>query len=222
MKRSVVLCLSGGMDSSILAIQLRRRVVIPLFFDYRQPSVAQERAAAREVCQQLGIEPPNEIHLPELASHNVGSTAPFFEQRNLLFAVHAGVFALEHGASLVAFGFVANTDPRRFPDATSGIVEEFNRLQRRCYPPRHRIRLIAPVLNLRKSELLRKAFTNGFSLESTYSCYKGGARCGQCDACVAVAGAIAEAHSAAALDFAHWLESGARVLAPQLFEVANA
>src|SRR5688500_555795 len=133
MHRKIVICLSGGFDSSILAAMSHDRYEMhPLYFDYAQAPCKEELSAAHAVCQALELPAPVVMRLRELSASREDHYA-YYPYRNLMFGVHAAAFAIKMKATAVWFGFVADTDPTRYPDATQEFCDQANRLMRTIY-----------------------------------------------------------------------------------------
>lgn len=193
----VVLCLSGGLDSSILAASFRSQAeIVPLFFDYGQSPLLEERRAARAVASTLGLEPPIELSLPNIPRLS-GLGESFFACRNLIFAAHASAIASSIGSARVLLGFVADTDPTLYPDATPGFCKKATELIHLTLGSAGNVGIYAPFANVHKAELVVEAMTMGFDTRVTYSCYHAGGRCGECSSCRAAINAFDRAASIA-------------------------
>lgn len=196
-----VICLSGGLDSSITSAMLSHNsILFPLFFDYNQPSKKEELNAAKQVVDLLDIQPLTILKIPDLILHfksnenkSVASSY-YIPHRNLIFATLAQNFASSVGAAYITFGFVADTDPNIFPDATNGFADSLNQCLQNIYKHAGDMAFIeAPNARKYKRDLIRYAAHIKFPCQITYSCYFGGNRCGECPACVAVKSAFLEA-----------------------------
>lgn len=189
----VIVCMSGGFDSSILAASHRQRSDIwPLFFDYGQPSRLDEQRAVQSVVEVLGLRPLEVRHLPPIPWTGSPSL-PYYPYRNLAFALSALSYAEARAASEVWFGFVADTDPAIFPDATSHFCSTFNAFLQNSYAHRCGVRIDAPLAGRYKRDLVITAVECAFDATITYSCYRSGGRCGGCNACTAILSAFADA-----------------------------
>lgn len=192
----IVLCLSGGLDSSVAAIVLRRsHDVFPLFVDYGQEAAMPEQDAARNVSRHLGLAPLEVARMPcWQRTSGMGGLSPFFmPHRNLMFSAIALNYAAHVHADGVALGFVADTDSALFPDATGDSAKRLSAALRQIYGRADNWEpVVAPVSHRFKSDLIVDAIDESFPLELTYSCYRA-ARCSKCPACVAVRGAFSEA-----------------------------
>ena len=208
-KRAVVL-LSGGLDSATVAAELLRDgwLVHALTVDYGQRHAA-ELAAAREVAQVLGVSEhlvlpvglsafggsaltEVAIAVPKNADPfaPVASTIPitYVPARNLVLLALACAFAEARGAEAVGIGVNA-LDYSGYPDCRPEFVRAFAeaaRLGPRCGVEGKPVRLLTPLQDLSKAQILARARALGVPVERTLSCYDPDAQgrpCGGCDAC---------------------------------------
>jgi len=208
-KRAVVL-LSGGLDSATVAAELIQDGwrVHALTVDYGQRHAA-EIAAAREIAAALGVE--EHLVLPvDLAAFggsaltdlsiavpkSLDPLAPvegsipvtYVPARNLVLLALACSFAEARGAEAVAIGVNA-LDYSGYPDCRPEFVRAFAeaaRLGTRCGVEGAPLRLLTPLQELSKAQILARARALGVPVARTVSCYDpsaAGTACGRCDAC---------------------------------------
>ncbi len=186
--RAVVLT-SGGLDSSVLALMLKREGVdlSPLHIDYGQIAETHEWRSCQAVCQHLGVSPPRRIRLPELSDLptnplpvNRPPNPVFYPTRNLLFLTLGAAYAYAARIDAVAIGLISNAV---FPDQTKSFVDAAERAIGESLG--ERMRVLVPLMALDKRDIIRLARAYGLPPEMTYSCYLGSAEpCGTCAACV--------------------------------------
>ncbi len=196
-----VMCLSGGIDSSVTAATLvaEGHDLIPLFFDYGQAALIEEAAASRALAHALALPDLNVERLdfwrhsdhPLLGTSSEG--AFFLPMRNAYFALQAFIVAEQAGAHRVAFGFIRDTNPDSFPDATEEFLADMNDVVRRYGPAASECTFVAPNVRSWKRDMVAAGVTLGVPLELTYSCWRGGVRCRTCDSCRQAMEAFAEA-----------------------------
>lgn len=200
MNKSVVL-LSGGLDS-VVALGVSKDEYgtdLALTFDYGQKSAAAEIEASENVCKYYGIRHKvikldwlKEITKTALVSEaalpteNLGSEesarAVWVPNRNGLFLNIAASFCDSFGYNYIIFG--ANKDEgQTFPDNTEefrGSVSSVFELSTLVKP-----RVIAPLINCTKSDIVKIAVEKSVPLEFVRSCYniKEGIHCGECESC---------------------------------------
>jgi 7-cyano-7-deazaguanine synthase len=189
-----LLLLSGGLDSAVALWWARAEGldVIPLSFTYPGRPRGEARAA-RALAERAGTPPPLEAHLPFLReARDAGwADAPrgYVPARNALFYA-----AAVHHAELLACGVVIGGhnggDGERFPDATRAFFTPLEALLaqglwRTGSDVRAPPRLLMPLLDLTKRDVVALGRRLGAPLELAWSCYEDGpAACGACPACV--------------------------------------
>jgi 7-cyano-7-deazaguanine synthase len=197
--RSVVLLLSGGVDSSTVALYLRERGfdVLPRFVAYGQRAAASELKSARAVARSLSLERPESIALasfgrrlafPLMQGSRQGPRATFAERsresfvphRNLLLATCAAMHAAGRGVNAVALGVVGGARAL-YADTTPTFVRRLERLLRMSAD----VRVVAPFMHKTKEEVVRYGWERGLDYGMTYSCHRqSGIHCGRCSGCI--------------------------------------
>ena len=199
-----IVCLSGGMDSTVCAaLAARRYEVAALHVSYGQRTEARERQAAREVAALLGIErflhletdlfrriggsalTDEAIAVPEGGAPGAGQPIPVtyvpFRNAHLLSAAVSWAEVL--GARDIFLGAVEQ-DSSGYPDCRPAYYKVFQELIR-VGTRDGDITVETPLIHLRKSEIVRVGVEAGAPLHITWSCYQGVQQaCGLCDSCV--------------------------------------
>jgi 7-cyano-7-deazaguanine synthase len=203
MPRAVVL-LSGGLDSATtLAIARDAGYEChALSCSYGQRHAA-ELEAAQRVAKALGAASHREIEIPigqfggsaltdeglDVPEHGgEGIPVTYVPARNtiLLSLALAWAEVLEADAIFIGVNFV---DYSGYPDCRPEFVEAFRRviaLATKRTVEGGEIRLEAPLIELSKSEIIRRGAGLGVDYSLTVSCYQAddrGFACGRCDAC---------------------------------------
>jgi 7-cyano-7-deazaguanine synthase len=199
--RTVVL-LSGGMDSCVCAaLAAREGQAAALHVSYGQRTEERERRAFLGICERLGIAErlliKNEalraiggsaltdrsIAVPNSSSiaHDIPVTyVPF---RNAHFLSAAVSWAEVIGAEQVYIGAVEQ-DSSGYPDCRPAYYEAFNAVVR-VGTKEGRIRIVTPLITMRKAEIVRLGLEVNAPLDLTWSCYsREDQACGMCDSCV--------------------------------------
>jgi 7-cyano-7-deazaguanine synthase len=201
--RAIVL-LSGGLDSAtVLAIARSRGFdCYTLSFDYGQRHRA-ELAAAGRVSRALHAVAHEELQLPRAGFKGSALTDPgiampehggagipltYVPARNTVFLAIALGWAEVLEADAVFIGVNA-VDYSGYPDCRPEFIAAFqalaDRATRRAVDGRP-IRIEAPLLHLRKAQIIRTGAELGVDYGLTVSCYRAdadGRACGRCDAC---------------------------------------
>jgi 7-cyano-7-deazaguanine synthase len=86
-------------------------------------------------------------------------------------------------ANRIYIGAVAE-DSSGYPDCRPEYYEAFSHVIDLGTKPETRIEIVTPVINLRKSQIVRRGLELGAPLHLTWSCYQAvDAACGVCDSC---------------------------------------
>ena len=201
--KSVVLLLSGGLDSSTLLAVIRSERsagdVRCVTFDYGQRHRKTEamQAAMMADCYQV----QHDVY--ELK--NIFTTSPLIEvsregiplgedpfrkgmaptyvpRRNTVLLALASALAEQWGFQGVAYG--AHKTDSNYPDCTYSFAKAFDELLREGSPPEKPMNLYAPFISLTKDQIVRLAAGHRVPVTLTQSCYQGSdPACGVCDAC---------------------------------------
>jgi 7-cyano-7-deazaguanine synthase len=207
--RVAVALLSGGLDSATAVAVARGQGyrVHALTVDYGQRH-AVEREAARRVARALGVEQhveqtvdlrwmgqsalTSEWEVPkdrDEAEMGAGIPVTYVPARNTIFLSLALGWAECLGAFDLFLG-VNCVDYSGYPDCRPEYLDAFERLAnlatRAAVEGRGRFRIHAPLLELRKEEIIQLGLELGVDYGLTHSCYDPdalGRACGRCDSC---------------------------------------
>ena len=199
-----IVLVSGGLDSATtLAVAKRDNFVChALSFDYGQRHYAELTAAAR-VAQQLGAVEhrtmridlagiggsaltDTRIAVPEAASAGIPVT--YVPARNTLFLALALAWAEVLGASDIFIGVNA-IDYSGYPDCRPEFLKAFEALAKlatKAGVEGRGFRIRAPLVELKKADIIRLGASLGVDYAMTVSCYQAdgeGRACGRCDSC---------------------------------------
>jgi 7-cyano-7-deazaguanine synthase len=195
--------LSGGLDSSTALAWAREQGYdcSTLAFDYGQRH-RRELQSAEAISQRLGAEQHRVISFDlrsfggssltsEMAVPLDGVQAgvipsTYVPARNTIFLAFALAYAEVREAEAIVLGINA-LDYSGYPDcrpeyleAMSGVAQLATRQGVEGRPPK----LLAPLIELSKAEIVRLGSRLGVPWELTWSCYLGRSRaCGVCDSC---------------------------------------
>ena len=215
MKRAAVCLLSGGLDSATALYVARDKGYEPiaLSINYGQLHLKEIESAIR-IAEHLKIEHQLvTIQLPWGGSALLDSHIPIPEERNTkemnqeipstyvpvrntIFLSLAASFAEARNADIIFIG--ANIlDYSGYPDCRPEFFRAFERLIEqgtKCGVEGKTIMINAPLIHLKKSEIIKLATQLKVPLEWTWSCYKGNdTPCGVCDSCILRAKGFQEA-----------------------------
>lgn len=199
MNKSIIL-LSGGLDS-LVSLGLAKEeynVELALTFDYGQKSLKQEIDASSQISKYYGLK-HEIVELPflknithtsvvsddEVPTDMYGTTesakAVWVPNRNGLFLNIAGAYADSYGYSHILIG--ANKEEgQTFPDNTQEFIDGVNASFK--YSTMAQPKVIAPLINYDKNDIVRLALEKKMPLEMVKSCYNDGEKnCGNCESC---------------------------------------
>ena len=223
-----VVCLSGGMDSTVCAtLAARDYEAYGLHFSYGQRTEARELAAARAVATAVGmhellelkvdlfrriggsaltdssIAVPDAVAEDASASNRTGNDVPvtYVPFRNAHFLSAAVSWAEVLGAKTVFLGAVEQ-DSSGYPDCRPAYYAAFNELIRTGTRDGD-IQVVTPLIALRKSEIVSLGVELGAPLHVSWSCYSGETEaCGVCESCALRLRAFAQAGAVDAVPYA--------------------
>jgi 7-cyano-7-deazaguanine synthase len=215
-----VVLLSGGMDSCVctaIAVEQHGKGNVALLHAmYGQRTEKRERQAFDDIAnyydvrQRLVVKldhfrdiggsaltdenihiPENELNREERRGKSIPVTyVPF---RNAHFLSAAVSWAEVLGAGQVYIGAVAE-DSSGYPDCRPEYYRVFQELIRVGTKPQTNIKMVTPVIGLKKSEIVRRGRELRAPLQLSWSCYQGeDLACGKCDSCLLRLRAFAEA-----------------------------
>lgn len=210
MRNAIVLC-SGGLDSVTTANFVKRRLgykkMTILFFNYGQKSIFSERKFSKKCAEDLNGEfieinlnwlgkishslinkngKTKKINLSDLKNTKKESEKFYVPCRNTIFLIYAlalaeSIFFKKKEISDIFVGF-KNEGKESYPDTTKKFVNQINKLSEISCPKKFRI--IAPLIEKDKEEIILLGKKLGVDFKKTFSCYLGKKEhCGRCLAC---------------------------------------
>ena len=198
--RAVVL-LSGGMDSCVCAaLAARDYDAAAVHVSYGQRTEERERQSFLAICERLGIRDrlvvrnealraiggsaltDNSIAVPEVAAAGNGIPVTYVPFRNAHFLAVAVSWAEVLGAKKVYIGAV-EPDSSGYPDCRPAYYKAFNEVVK-MGTKEGDIEIVAPLIAMRKNEIVRLGLELNAPFDLTWSCYSREDRaCGVCDSC---------------------------------------
>ena len=199
-----VLCLSGGMDSSVCAaLAARDYDVFAVHFSYGQRTEARELHSAQEVARIVGVKEllhlkidlfrriggsaltDAAIAVPEAGEDEaIGESVPvtYVPFRNAHFLAAAVSWAEVLGAGKILIGAVEQ-DSSGYPDCRPAYYDAFNALIR-TGTKGGGIEVVTPLIRMRKREIVQLGVELGAPMHVSWSCYSGETEaCGVCESC---------------------------------------
>lgn len=185
--------LSGGIDSATaLYWTIKQAVnVYSINIQYAHASY-QEVTASRKLAKEANVKEHITITLPfykeiQTRYHPPRSkTSPYVPARNIIFYGIAAAYAEALNSDSIIFGSNAD-DIKDLPDATPQFIKRMNELLEtgtRRGTEGNPTKIINPLINHNKVEVLRLAMKMNVPLELTWSCYEDvEIPCGKCRGC---------------------------------------
>lgn len=218
-----VVSLSGGMDSCVcLALAARDYDVFALHFSYGQRTEQRELNSAREIAELLGVRQflPLEIDLfrqiggsaltdmsiavpaaPTMTKIGEEIPVTYVPFRNAHFLSAAVSWAEVLGAHAIFIGAVEQ-DSSGYPDCRPAYYAAFQKVIETGTKEKN-IQIFTPLIQMKKSEIVRLGAELKAPLHLTWSCYSGEDRaCGVCDSCILRLRAFEEADLADPIPYA--------------------
>jgi 7-cyano-7-deazaguanine synthase len=206
MSRKAVLLLSGGLDSCTAGAMAKAEGIELYALTIRYGQIhAREIEAAREVARWLGVTRHLELDVPlskfggsalvgdgtipkdrPLTAGDIPST--YVPARNTVFLSLAMAWAEAVGADAIVIGVNA-LDYSGYPDCRPEFLRAFERLASlatKAGVEGQSLKILAPLLQLSKADIIRRGLALGVDYGLTSSCYDpdpGGRSCGRCDSC---------------------------------------
>jgi 7-cyano-7-deazaguanine synthase len=199
MADKVVVIYSGGMDSFTLLNEalVQGKRVYALSFNYGQKH-SKELHYAQKVCEDLGLPHKivditainqlllgssltDDIEIPEGHYEEESMKSTIVPNRNMVMLSLAIAYAVSIKAEAVYYG-AHHGDHAIYPDCRPEFVEKMAAVSKIAnYEP---IDILAPFLELSKSEILSKGLAMSLDYAKTWTCYNGREKaCGRCGAC---------------------------------------
>ncbi len=205
--REAVILLSGGLDSTtVLAAALSQGYACScLSFSYGQrqkielqkaKALSKKMGAQRHLVLRLDLDTiggsalTTATQVPkdrDFAAMDQGIPVTYVPGRNIIFLSHALAWAEVIGAADIFLGINA-VDFSGYPDCRPDFLAAFEKMANlgtRAGNEDKPFTLHAPLMHLRKKEIIEMGISLGVDYSMTHSCYdpRGELACGRCDAC---------------------------------------
>lgn len=201
-KKCVVL-LSGGLDSTTTLFYVLHKNFDPvcLIFDYKQRH-KKEIVSAVNIAEYLKLKYylvkisfpwkgssllDKKLDIPQ-SNKNKYTSIPstYVPARNLIFLSYAVSLAETINARYIFYG-ANQIDYSGYPDCRQVFIKMLQKtieVGTKAGVEGKKIKIVAPLINYDKGEIVKLAIKLKVPLSLTWSCYKGGKKpCGRCDAC---------------------------------------
>ncbi len=199
--------LSGGLDSTVAtAYYIETYEIKAITFNYGQRSNKMEIESSKAICEELGIEHTiielpwlkklgksaltSDIEVPQLKEDelDIGETCKetagkvWVPGRNLVFTAIGASFAEAEEAEKIIVGWDLE-EAATFPDNSREFMVAFNGLLE--MGTLNNLQIEAPLIDMKKHEIVELGSEIKAPLNLTYSCYMGeNNQCGVCESCM--------------------------------------
>lgn len=208
MTKSIIL-LSSGLDSlaSLGLVKEKYNINLALTFDYGQKSAKQEIEQAKKICEFYNISHKiivldflkevthtalvgcSDVPVGEALENPVNSMkSVWVPNRNGLFLNIAASFADGEDYDYIIIG--ANKEEgETFSDNTQEFIDKINASFE--FSTQKQPKVVAPLINYYKNDIVKLALENSIPLELTRSCYQSyDNHCGACESCTRLKSAL--------------------------------
>jgi 7-cyano-7-deazaguanine synthase len=203
MSSLAIVLLSGGLDSTVTtAVAAQKHDLALLHVNYGQKTENRELTAFNAIAEYYNVNQRLYVNIESLKliggssltddnakiissglrKNEIPSTYVPFRNTHLISA--AVSWAEVIGANYIYIGAVEE-DSSGYPDCRKSYFDTFNELIEKGTKPETDIRLVTPVIDMSKSEIVKKGKELNAPLQLTWSCYKEATTaCGVCDSCI--------------------------------------
>jgi 7-cyano-7-deazaguanine synthase len=211
-----IVLVSGGMDSCVTTAiaNAGNKELALLHISYGQRTELRERKAFDDIADFYNVKKRLAVSIEsltkiggssltdskiEVSEANLESTeipTSYVPFRNAHFLSIAASWAEVIGATRIYIGAVAE-DSSGYPDCRPEFYAAFEKTIEVGTKPETKIKIITPVINLRKSEIVQTGLKLNAPIHLSWSCYKNSDEaCGVCDSCALRLRGFAEAGEA--------------------------
>ena len=209
-KQKAVILSSGGLDSTTVMYLLKNQgyAIYSLSFNYGQRHKYELNAAKKlaniigaakhlvlniELNKIGGSALTDNIDVPKAdknPGHDNAIPVTYVPARNTIFLSYALAWAEVIGASHIFIGVNA-LDYSGYPDCRPEYIKAYEKMARLATKTgvegTTKIKIVTPLINLTKAEIIKKGIALGIDYSLTHSCYApsiDGKACGRCESCV--------------------------------------
>ncbi len=208
--KSAIILLSGGLDSATIMAMIKSQgyEIFALSFQYGQRHAFELEAAKRiaekfDVIKHLFINVDMSViggsaltgsfEVPKRKGADIEKDSipiTYVPARNTVFLSYALAWAEVMGIEEIYIGVNA-LDYSGYPDCRPEYIEAFERMAnlatKAAVEGRMNFKIQTPLINLKKSQIIKIGAELGFDYGMTHSCYdpdSSGRSCGECDSCL--------------------------------------
>ena len=201
-KPLAVVAVSGGLDSCVTAAIANKDYELAFaHINYGQRTEKRELQAFHDIAEFYGVQrklvidfshllkiggssltdKSIEVSHADLTNKSVPTSYVPFRNANILTACVSWAEVI--GASAIFMGAVFE-DSSGYPDCRPAFFEAFEKTVEMGTKPSSQIKIITPIIDLKKAEIIKEGMDLEAPLHLTWSCYKNEEEaCGECDSC---------------------------------------
>lgn len=225
-KEKAIILVSGGMDSCVTAAIAKSEndEVAFLHISYGQRTETRERKAFNDIANFYNIEKRLDVSIEYLAkiggssltdkrmevteanleSKEIPTSYVPFRNANMLAIATSWAEALN--ANSIYIGAVAE-DSSGYPDCRPEFYEAFEKTIEVGTKPETNIKIITPIIEFSKAEIVKKGLELNAPLHLSWSCYQSeDFSCGTCDSCALRLRGFAQAGVKDPIEYANMLK----------------
>jgi 7-cyano-7-deazaguanine synthase len=199
MNKKAVCLLSGGLDSGVAAHLIKEKgyELLPLFFEYGQSTFEKEKKCFEYLIDYFEVKKSKVIPLNFLK--NMGGSGltdkkiilrkdnrelEYVPFRNSVFLSIATAWAEVEGADIIVIGSTGGDTI--CPDNSPEYINSFQKVIDKGTMLHKEINLVAPLMKINKTEVVRLGIVTNFDFSLTWSCHNSNdLACGKCSNCEA-------------------------------------
>lgn len=202
-KKTAVILLSGGMDSSLCVVEAIEAGYSPatMHLNYGQKTESRELKSFYDISDYYEIEqrlvsdvsyltriggssltdPDIDVETADLESTLIPSSYVPFRNGNILAIAAAWAETIEAEALYIG---AVETDGSGYPDCRRNFFDAFEEAINLGTKPETNLKIITPIINLSKAGIVKRGIELNLPFELTWSCYSDSEKaCGVCDSC---------------------------------------
>lgn len=198
-----IVLVSGGLDSCVTAAIAHQSYQMAfLHLNYGQRTEGRELKAFNQIADYYQVRKrlmvdisylkdiggssltDRSLDIPISQPQAKGIPSTYVPFRNTHLLAIAVSWAEVIGAKAIFIGAVQSDSPG-YPDCREEYYQAFNRLIEVGTRPETKIKVVAPLIHMNKSQIILKGKELGVPFELTWSCYKNEfIACGECESCL--------------------------------------
>lgn len=202
--RKAVVLLSGGMDSAVCAALTLEAgfEIAALHLNYGQKTQLKELDSFEKLCSHFNVSQKlivdvshlskiggssltdDNIQIDKTNSGNSGIPTSYVPFRNGNILAIAASWAEVLGAEALVVG-ATQVDYSGYPDCREDFFNAMEKAINLGTKPETNLNIITPIINFKKSDIVKVGIEAGVPFEYTWSCYSSNDKaCGKCDSCI--------------------------------------